>query len=65
MKTVYIVLDDVAVGPMDIDETAELLSEVQKRYPEAKTAVKYDNVVRALSEPRIIIVSTKDDGKGK
>lgn len=65
MKTIYVALDDVAVGPMDIDESADLLSEIQKRYPKAKRAEAYENIAVASTEPRVIIVSTKDDGERK
>lgn len=59
MKTIYVVLDNVAVGPMEIDESADLLSEVQKQYPEARRAEPYENLTIASTKPLVIMVSTK------
>jgi hypothetical protein len=55
MKTIYIVLDGVAVGPMEIDDDADTLKAVQNKYPKAKSADPHEQ------DSNVIIVSTDDD----
>lgn len=57
MKKVFVALDGVAVGEMEIDESADLLAEIKKKYPDAKRAEPYE------PDSIVIVVSTKDDDK--
>lgn len=55
MKTIYVAIDGIADGPMEIEEDAELLKAVQKKYPQALRAVPKE------ADSNVIIVSTTDD----
>lgn len=54
MRTVYIVLDQIAVGPLEIDDDADILKAVQNKYPDAKNAEPYE------TDSNVIIASTKE-----
>ena len=57
MKTIYIALDGVAVGPIEIDDDADVLKAVQNKYPKVKRAEPYE------TDSNVIIASTKESDK--
>lgn len=55
MKTIYVVLDGVAVGPLETDDDADILKAIQNQYPKVKRAEPYE------TDSNVIIASTKDN----
>ena len=55
MQTIYIAIDGIADGPIEkVEDDADILAVVQKKYPKAKTAERIEGT-------NVVIVSTKDD----
>ena len=54
MRQIYVVLDGIAVGPMEIDDDADILTAVKKKYPKAKRADPHEQ------DSNVIIVSTDE-----
>lgn len=52
-KTIYVAIDTIADGAMEIDDKKNLLSEIKKKYPKAVAAVEHE------PGSNVIIVSTK------
>lgn len=44
MKTIYLVLDGIAVGSHEIDPDKDLLSEIQRAHPKAISVDPFENV---------------------
>jgi hypothetical protein len=55
MKTIYLAVDGIAEGAHEIDAEKDLLSEVQRKIPQAKSAQALDN------DQVVFIVKTRDD----
>lgn len=57
MRTIYVVVDSVAVGPLEIDDDADLLTAIKHKYPQVKRAEPHE------VDSNVIIASTEDDKK--
>lgn len=54
MRTIYVVVDTVAVGPLEIDDDADLLTAIKHKYPQVKRAEPHE------VDSNVIICSTED-----
>lgn len=56
-RTIYVVLDTIAMGPMEMSKDGDLLKTIKEKYPDAKSAREHE------PDSPVIIVSTKGDDR--